>query len=412
MSDDNALLAALKKAADSPPPRDFRPGVVFQGSTPSEITTGPMPAMEHSEFDTAVRAAGYPLPETHTLILDRMEMTDNEAAWQSQPQEIDGHTQGVGEAYTGPTKLWRYKFKVVPKSARHDEDIAVLMAEAKAVVPDLPVRESAGVTTSVINLSDFQWGKNDEKGGTAETLEASEAALAEVVADLVANPVDELILVDEGDILEGTESAPNALGTNDLSTTEQVRLSRRVFWRWIEALAPLAPIVKVVGVPSNHCRVRRGKAALGDLLDDWGIEVISQLKDIAAVNPEAFGHVEFIIPAPHTEWVVLQLVGGKWIGFHHGHHANPAGLAGWVKKTGRRGLALCDIVVVGHHHHLVVEAFGDEQWLMICPTMDPGSGYYTASSGERSERGVLTFRVDGRGWYALKPIWLGHLTAA
>ena len=403
MTDDNALLAALKKAADAPPPRDFRPGVVFQGQTPSEITTGPMPAMESSEFDEAVRAAGYPLPETHTLILDRMEMTDNEAAWTREAQGED--------AVTRQTHLWRYKFKVVPKSARHDEDIATLMQEAKNAIADFVARGADGSTTAVVNLSDFQWGKNDEKGGTAETLAASEAALAEVVADLVANPVDELILVDEGDILEGTESAPNALGTNDLSTTEQVRLSRRVFWRWIEALSPLAPIVKVVGVPSNHCRVRRGKAALGDLLDDWGIEVISQLRDIAAVNPEAFGHVEFIVPEPHTEWVVLQLVGGQWIGFHHGHHANPANLAGWVKKTGRRGLALCDIVVVGHHHHLVVEAFGDEQWLMICPTMDPGSGYYTASSGERSERGVLTFRVDARGWYALRPIWLGHLTA-
>ena len=46
---------------------------------------------------------------------------------------------------------------------------------------------------------------------------------------------------------------------------------------------------------------------------------------------------------------------------------------------------------------------------MICPTMDPGSAYYTAASGERSERGVLTFRVDRAGWFALKPIWVGNV---
>ena len=406
---DEALLASLKQAATPPPPPNFRPGVKFQGRTPSEITTGPMPAMEASEYDDAVRAAGYPLPETHTLVLDTMEFVERNtsAAWHRDEEDKGKeHT-----AYTKPThgQMWRYRFKVVPKSARHDEDIAALMAEARAIVPDLPVRESVGVTSRVIDLSDFQWGKTDEKGGTVETLAASEAALAEVVADLIENPVDEILLVDNGDILEGTESAPNALGTNDLSTTEQVRLSRRVFWRWIEALSPLAPIFKVVGVPSNHCRVRRGKAPLGDLLDDWGIEVISQLRDIAAVNPEAFGHIEFFVPEAHEEWVILTLVGGQVIGFHHGHHANPAGLAAWVKKTGRRGLAQCDIVVVGHHHHLVVEAFGDMQWLFICPTMDPGSAYYTAASGERSERGVLTFSVDRRGWFALKPIWVGNI---
>lgn len=403
MTQDDGLLAALKQAASTPPPKDFRPGVVFQGRTPTEITTEPMPAMDASEFDEEVRKAGYPLPETHTLILDRMELTENEAAWTREEQGED--------AVTRPTKLWRYKFKVVPKSARHDEDIAVLMAEAKAARPVTRVRTAGGVTSRVINLSDFQWGKSDEKGGTAETLAASEAALAHIVASLIDNPVDEILLVDNGDILEGTESAPNALGTNDLSTTEQVRLARRVFWRWIEAIAPLAPIVKVVGVPSNHCRVRRGKAALGDLLDDWGIEVVSQLADIAKQNPEAFGHVEFIIPEPHTEWVVLELVGGKTIGFHHGHHANPAGLANWIKRTGRRGLALCDIVVVGHHHHLIIEAFGDYQWLMVCPTMDPGSGYFTAMSGERSERGVLTFSVDDRGWYDIDPVWVGDVAA-
>ena len=409
MTNEDGLLAELKQAATPPPPPNFRPGVKFQGRTPSEITTGPMELLEESDYDQAVRDAGYPLPETHTLILDVMELVErtNSGSWHRDPEDRGReHT-----AYTKPaeTKMWRYRFKVVPKSSRHDEDIAVLMAEAKNIVADIPCRESKGVHSKIVNLSDFQWGKSDENGGTAETLAASEAALARAVAAIIADPPDEIILVDPGDILEGTESAPNALGTNDLSTTEQVRLARRVFWRWIEALAPLAPSMKVVGVPSNHCRVRRGKAALGDLLDDWGIEVISQLRDIAAVNPEVFGHVEFVIPEPHTEWVVIELVGGKTIGFHHGHHATAAQMAAWVKRTGRRGLAFCDIVVVGHHHHLVIEAFGDMQWLFICPTMDPGSAYFTAMSGERSERGVLTFSVDGVGWFNIDPIWGGNI---
>jgi hypothetical protein len=405
---DESLLESLKQAASPPPPPNFRPGVKFQGRIPSEITTGPMGALEPNEYDDAVRAAGYPLPETHTLVLDVMELVEYSALWHRDPDDKGlEHT-----AYTAPGQKWRYRFKVVPKDARYDEDIAVLMAEAKAVVPDLPLRESAGVTSRVINLADPQWGKVDELGGTAETLARSEAGLAYVVRSLVESPVDEIILVDPGDILEGTESAPNALGTNDLSTTQQVRVARRVFWRWIEALAPLAPRMKVISVPSNHCRVRRGKAALGDAHDDWGIEVLSQLADIAAANPDAFGHVEFVIPESHQEHVLVQLLGGQWLGVAHGHQkSSPAALAGWIKSTGRRGLQQADIVVVGHFHHLVVEAFGDMQWLFICPTMDNGSSWFTPSSGERSEPGILTFSVDARGWFDFEPIWLGNISA-
>jgi hypothetical protein len=409
---DDALLNELKQAATPPPPSNFRPGVTFQGRTPSEIVTPPLPAMEsQSEFEEAVRALGYPLPEGMTLVLVEMQMAQHEAFWHRDAITVEGHKEGVGEAYTAPSASWRYRFKVVPKSARSDEDIAVLMAEAKAA-PPLPVdvRGADGVTSKVINLSDFQWGKVDELGGSVETLARSEAALASVVRDLTENPVDEIILVDPGDILEGTESAPNALGTNDLSTTQQVRVARRVFWRWIEALSPLAPSMKVIGVPSNHCRVRRGKNALGDALDDWGIEIIAQLSDIAAGNSEAYGHVEFIVPEEHQEHVLIPLLGGLVLGVALGHQKGSASaLAGWVKSTGRRGLAQADIVVVGHFHHLVVEAFGDLQWLFICPTNDNGSSWFTPSSGERSEPGVLTFRVDRRGWYDMLPIWLGNV---
>lgn len=409
MTDDN-LLNELKQAATPSAPANFRPGVTYEGRCPSEIRTPPIPQIEDAnDYESTLREMGYPIPADMTVMLSEMELVEYDDFWtrDSTDQEL---------AVTRPSKKWRYRFKVVPKSARHDEDIAVLMDEAKRAEPRpmLPrgIFNGDGQTTKVINLSDFQWGKVDENGGSAETLARSEAALAEVVRDLKESPVDEIVLVDPGDILEGTESAPNALGTNDLSTTEQVRVARRVFWRWIEALAPLAPNFKVVGVPSNHCRVRRGKNALGDALDDWGIEIIAQLADIASANEEAYGHIEFIVPEAHQEHVLLTLIGGQVLGVAHGHQKNaPGQLAGWIKATGRRGLAQADIVIVGHFHHLVVEAFGDMQWLFICPTNDNGSSWYTPSSGERSEPGVLTLRVDRRGWFDLQPIWLGNIAA-
>lgn len=406
MTNENGLLAELKQAATPSAPANFRPGVTYEGRCPSEIRTPPIPQIEDAnDYESTLREMGYPIPADMTVMLSEMELVEYDDFWtrDDADQEL---------AITRPSKKWRYRFKVVPKSARADEDIAALMAEARAAEPHALPERGDGQTSKVINLSDFQWGKVDELGGSVQTLARSEAALAAVVADLEDNPVQEIVLVDPGDILEGTESAPNALGTNDLSTTEQVRVARRVFWRWIEALAPLAPDMKVIGVPSNHCRVRRGKNALGDALDDWGIEIIAQLADIASANEEAYGHIEFIVPEAHSEHVLVTLVGGQVLGVAHGHQkGQPGQLANWVKSTGRRGLAQADIVVVGHFHHLVVEAFGDMQWLFICPTNDNGSSWFTPSSGERSEPGVLTFRVDRRGWFALDPVWLGNIAA-
>lgn len=407
MTDEN-LLSELKQAAQPPTPPNFRPGIVFDGRCPSEITTPPLPAMEtEEEFEQAIRALGYPLPEGYTLVLTEMQLVQHESFWKRDPED-KGQPDS---AYTAPTASFRYRFKVVPKGARADEDIALLMAEAKAAPPhQIRAGGADGKTSKVINLADFQVGKVDEMGGTPEMLARSEAALAKVVTELALNPVDEIVLVDNGDSTEGTESAPNALGTNDLHHTEQIRVWRRIFWRWIDALAPLAPSMVVISVPSNHCRNRRGKNALGSALDDWGIEVLAQVSDIAAVNEEAYGHIEFVVPNEHEEHVLYTLVGGQVLGVVHGHQKGSANaLTGWIKSTGRRGLAQADIVVVGHFHHLVIEAFGDMQWMFICPTNDNGSSWFTPSSGERSEPGVLTFRVDSRGWYALEPIWLGNV---
>lgn len=404
MTDD--LLAELRKAAEPPTPPKFRPGVIFDGQRPATITTPPLPAMETAEeFEQAVRDLGYPLPDGYSLILDEMQLVEHETAWKRDPED-----RGKKDtAYTAPTRSFRYRFKVVPTtSIRPQVDLDALMAEAAAQPPVVRPARTLSQTSKIINLADFQIGKVDELGGTAETLARSERALAEVMMDLETNPVAEIIIVDPGDSTEGFESAPNAAQTNDLDQTEQIRVWRRIAWRWVSRLATLGVPMKFVGVPSNHCRVRKGKNAQGKPNDDWGIEVVAQLSDIAAANPEAYGHIDFIVPNTYEEHVLLTLVGGKVLGVAHGHQkASPAALPGWVKSTGRRGLAQADIVVVGHFHHLEVIAFGDQQWLFICPTNDNGSSWFTPSSGERSEPGVLTFRVDTSGWYDLQPIWLG-----
>lgn len=405
MTQNELLLEDLRQAATPPAPKDFRPGVVYAGRMPSEITTDALPSMEtEEEWEEAVRAMGIHLPPGYGLMLDRAELagSTNAAAWMRDPAD-----RGQKDtAYTGSNTVqrWRYRFKVVLKDPRADEDIPVLMKEARKAVRGTPLRGATG-GTRVVNLADFQTGKVDLLGGTPELLQRSEVSLAGVVAEIKRTKPKQIILVDPGDSTEGFDSAPNAARTNDLQITEQVRVWRRVFWRWVETLAKLTDDLVVIGVPSNHCRVRAGKNALGHALDDWGIEVVSQISDIAKANPVAFGHVRFIVPNEHEEHVLFTMLDGKVLGVMHGHQANsPEALIGKVKQNSRRGIGQADIVVVGHFHHLRIVAFGDGQWLFICTTMDGGSSWFQYS-GERSDPGVTSFSVNDSGWHSLHVAW-------
>jgi len=394
------LLDDLKQAAEPPTPKDFRPGITYAGrdALGATINTGAIPPCEtEAEWEAAVKAMGIHLPEGYGLRLVKAELagSTNEAAWKRDPED----RREKDTAYTAPNTItrWRYQFEVVLKDPRADEDIAVLMKEVcrKKRRPN-PLR-AAEVDTKVINLADFQTGKVDVLGGTIELLERSEEALAAVVAEVRADRPRKILLVDVGDSGEGFESSPNAERTNDLSMTQQIRVWRRIFMRWITELAPLVEELEAVSVPSNHCRVRRGKAALGDPLDDWGIEVLSQVADILSANPTVYGHVKCTIPNEFEEHVLVPLGGGRWVGFEHGHQAaRPDGIADHLKKNGRAGIGQADYVFVGHFHHLRRQAFGHRQFFWICPTMDNGSSWF-APSGEVSDPGVLTADFDDQG---------------
>lgn len=403
--DDAPLLNELRQAAEPPAPKDFRPGVDYSGRMPSQITTEPLPAMQtEEEWEEAVRAMGIHLPDGYGLVLDRAELagSTNPAAWMRDPAD-----RGAKDtAYTAPNTIqrWRYRFKVVLKDPRADVDIAVLMKEAKKAGRGTPIRSTTG-GTRVVSLSDFQVGKVDALGGTAELLERSEVALKQVIAEIRRTKPKQIVLVDPGDSTEGFESAPNAARTNDLQMTEQIRVWRRILWRWVESLAKLVEDLVVIGVDSNHCSVRAGKNKLGPAGDDWGVEVIAQVSDIAKVNPEAFGHVRFIVPNEHEEHVLFTLLDGRLLGVIHGHQANnPEGLVKKIKENSRSGIGQADIVVAGHFHHLRIQAFGSRQWLMISPTMDNGSSWFQYS-GEVSDPGVLSFSVDADNWHSQHVAW-------
>lgn len=383
----------------APTPKDFAPGVQFVEGRAATITTGPLPSLEPGEYAAAVDSMGIAVPEGYTLRL--AEARYDPQAWARDAQGED--------AVTRP--CWRYRFVVVVDvvAALADADLAKLMKSARAAGRGRPVTPKSTKSSLVVVLGDLQVGKVDVRGGTPELLERLEVAKAQVVAQVRKVKPAELVLLDAGDMMEGFESAPNADRTNDLSQVEQLRLMRRILWDWVSTLSKLVESLKVVGVPSNHCRVRRGKNTLGHPDDDYGIENVVACADIAAASEiGAYDHVEFVVPPKFDESVAFQLVGGKVFGAAHGHQANSPDRFGdyFAKQAlGRKPIGHADIVVFGHFHQLRISTVGDDRWIFIAPTMDGGSSWHTNIAGSESRPGVLTFVVDEHGWRDVMVAW-------
>lgn len=409
MSLSRDLDAAVARLIDTPPtpivraaaPKDFQPGIRYDQRTgvPTEITTAEQAhELGPEDWQDVVAKMGVRLPEGYRLVID--ECRFDPAAWHRDEQGQDAVTRPI----------WRYRFKVVSSAlvAGADEDLEKLQKAARKAVRAQPRTALFDKVTMVVVLGDIQAGKVDRRGGTAELLERLEHAKVQIMKRARRIKPHQIVVVDAADAMEMFESAPNADRTNDLQLTEQLRLWRRIFWDWVSSLAALAPEVDVISVPSNHCSVRRGKQNMGTPADDYGLEVLSQLSDMAATNPAAYGHVKFWAPAQHDEAVALTLIGGKTLGVVHGHQktrpeAAPAYMAG--QALGRTPIGQADIVVMGHWHNLRVQTFGDDRWLFICPTMDSGSSWFGNSTGNESAPGVLSFVVDEKGWRDMDVAW-------
>jgi len=402
---DSPLLDALAAASPAPtapaPPKGFEPGFKFTPGGNLDTVTfaaqGLGPGATQDQYDDAARAQGIPLPLDMSLQLIEVKMGHNPKAWQRDAED----RREKFTAYTAANTVWHYRFKVVPKSLWRGQDFEALMKEVRRARKGKGLTPKGTKTSEVIILGDFQAGKRDYLGGTPELLERSEIALEQVLAKIRRTKPTEIVLIDVGDALEGFASAPNAAQTNDLDLTEQLTVWRRILWRWISALSKFGIRLIILGVPSNHCRVRTGKNADGKPNDDWGLQTIGAVADMAAVNPAAYGHVEFHVPPVHDEHLAFTLCGGKTIGAAHGHQkGSPDALSGWLdgQSSGDAPVGQAYAVFFGHFHSLRRWSWGADRWAWVSPAMDNGSGWFSNLTGKKSRPGVLTVTFDEYGW--------------
>lgn len=311
-------------------------------------------------------------------------------------KEVKAWDVGNGEV----RKSFRVAYK--PRSGPSDEplDIQGLFDRASRVKPSKAPSGKENRALVVI-WADTQTGKVDRNGGTPELIERiaeKQEALREYAAYVNAGSA---FMLDAGDVIEGFENTGQQQFTNDLSLMEQVELEASFELDTLTLLAGTHSKVVQTGIPSNHCGWRKGKSYLGKPGDDWGVFIKKQNRAAMALNPEAFGHVETVLPNPWDEMVTVDVL-GHGIGLVHGHQVSkPDDISNWWGKQLQIGsLWDAEILVHGHFHHFRAKQDGRhpktkaQKYVLSAPALDNGSSWVHNGFGSDSDAGLMAFVVE------------------
>lgn len=285
--------------------------------------------------------------------------------------------------------------------AKRFEDLYPIFAE-----PASPAPEVKSQSTIVVVVSDLQIGKTDQGGGTRQTVRRVRSTVRRI-ADHAAGRYRKIILVDCGDSTEGFNNTVSQAQTNDLPLTYQIRTAQALLADTLRALAPGAPEVTYVAVPSNHCQVRAGigrnnRASFPG--DDYGLLIADNIQQIIAGRP-GYEHVQFETPGRRSESLTVRATDGTVMGVTHGHAAGTKSrVADWFRGQAFgcvAGMHDARVLLHGHWHSFSVQTVGDNRQIICAPTADPGSSWFQNASGDSSAPSLLTFELGGgssSGW--------------
>jgi hypothetical protein len=269
----------------------------------------------------------------------------------------------------------------------------------------IPTPVAFNAESAVIMPADLQIGKVDISGGSKESTEQALHSFHEFAAFVKEFRPQEICMVDAGDPIENIYNTGSQLGTNDLDLPHQIEAASHVFLEGIKLLAPLAPKLRYAAVTSNHGAHRLGpKAQGGDAHADYGIVIAKMIRNALTLNEASFGHVSVQIPEPYMESLYFQTSGSD-IGVVHSHQAGNVDKIGtwWAGQThGNMPVAKARILLAGHWHSLRVQQSGDGRWIMVGPSSDRGSAWFTNLRGEQSQSGMLSFTTVDNAWTNLK----------
>jgi hypothetical protein len=308
---------------------------------------------------------------------------------------------------SGEKRMYYYRATVLPVSdVATSPDVELLIREVKRRKPQ-PPKHVLEERALVICLADWQCGKVDHGGVEAlvERLMALKDAVPKRVKEAAkaGRPISHLYVVGMGDMVEGCDGHYDQQTFSvALDRRQQVRLVRRMLTDLLTDWSRL-PARMVVGcVPGNHGENRRGSKSFTTFEDNDDLAVFEQVSEILGQNPDAYGHISFVIP--DGDMTITLDVCGTVVSFAHGHQFSGSGLAlnkakTWWKNKMASMHATGDarILCYAHFHHLQVLQDGPRT-IFGCPSNDGGSRWFEERGGPTTACGTLTFVVDKDGW--------------
>lgn len=275
-------------------------------------------------------------------------------------------------------------------------DVDRLCRDAMRRKPNRPKPRLATHRALVVCLNDWQIGKGEGDGseGIVRRVRNQIGALGSLVADLEP---DVVALLNVGDLTERVSGHyASQPFTCDLDEREQQRVARRLLFHAVETVAPLVPSVLVTAVPCNHGENRGpvGKAQTRPS-DNLSLSLTETVEEACQQNPDAYGHVRFQY-AP--DYVCVSELAGLTLASTHGHQFDRGGgdpmrkAEEWWRDQimGTQHVAAADMLVTAHKHHCQVSERLFRP-VVIAPANDGGSLWWTASTGQSSAPGMLTF---------------------
>lgn len=357
------MLENLEPAKKVQAPKDFRPGLEFDGNEGTATTEG-LP--EAPNFDEFLNQRGYS-PDEYEIV---------GAPRTSQWQRWDGEW------------LTAYRFHFRRKVT--DLDLPTLYNLAKRTKTPKKHPKKATERVFVICPADYQIGKGGSRGGHTESIQRIHASYELIEERLKAGKFDHIVIMDMGDVIEGVSNKADMeqVATNTLSPMQQTDLAASLLWDLVKLATKHAPVT-YGSVASNHCQYRIQKQRIGKPgEDDWGVVILQQLRRLAT---EIGLPVErWLIPQPHDEGFAFDVFGdgSHILGAIHGHQVGrPDGIPGFWQKAvfNSSYLAAVTTLVTGHFHHHRCEQIsgseGQERWWVQASTSDNGSDWYTRNNG-------------------------------
>lgn len=376
------MLEDLTPAPKIDAPSNWRPAVEFDGTNGEATTRGFLPD-EQPNFDEFLVEAGFD-PALIEIVGE-----PRTSRWQvARPFPLD------------PQWLTAYRFRF-KKRTGSNPDLPLLFAQAKKTRPATP-KATDNEKVFVVCLADFQVGKVDHRGGSAELVQRVLASYDRIEAQLKRGKYGRVFALDLGDIIEGIENAASTaqLQSNDLSVMQQVDLAASLVWEFLKMATKYAPVT-YASIGSNHCQWRVNRQAVGKPgKDDWGIVILQQLRRLAT---EVGLPVDFLIPAEQEESLIFDAFndGFHLVGIAHGHqYSRPEAAVDWWRKNtfGNQTISAASLLLTAHFHHLrITEAGqshnGGSRFWVQATTSDNGSSWFKRMSGEDSVPGITCLEL-------------------